>query len=63
MEYTIELFVDFLKEIEVYSKDCESIREEAKQKGKQAKSRFDADVFGKNKSLEGTINEQSNEKQ
>lgn len=63
MEYTIELFVDFLKEIELYSKDCESIREDAKQKRKQAKSRLDADVFGKKKSLEGTINESSNEKQ
>lgn len=63
MEYTIELFVEFLKEIELYSKDCESIREEAKQKLKQAKSRCDADILGKKKVMEGSINESSNEKQ
>ena len=63
MEYTIELFIDFLREIELYSKDCENIREDAKQKSKQAKSRCDADVLGKKRALEGAISELSNEKQ
>lgn len=63
MEYTIELFVDFLKEIELYSKDCESIREETRQKLSQAKSRCEAVILSKKKVLEGCINGLSDEKQ
>ena len=55
MEYNIELFINFLKEIESYSSDCEKIRENAERMIKRAEENYEKAVDCKKKAMEDFI--------
>ncbi|MGN1457099.1 MAG: FtsK/SpoIIIE domain-containing protein [Acutalibacteraceae bacterium] len=55
MEYTIDLFIDFLKSIETYSSDCEEIERSFDEKVSQIDREYDLAVSSEKKAIEATI--------